>query len=157
MEGCKFTKNRLQHRRFSMNIASFLRAICLERTPSSGCFWYWNVIQWFLVSNIIIWSGQDIFTRYLQTTQTRKICRPDLVVLCFWKYMHLLLTYFYMIRIKKQNVFLWLGRYFLNVSFFWQYCQGTYLETQKSIWSIFAKIVNDLQLLPIFAKRLHHR
>ena len=70
----------------------FLRTICLERTPASGCFWYWNVIQWFLVRNIIIWSSQDIFTRYLQTTQTRKISRSDLVVLCFWKYMHLLLT-----------------------------------------------------------------
>ena len=137
-----------------MNIVSFLKTICLEITPASGCFWYWNVIQWFLVRNIIIWSGQGVFTRYLQTTRTRNICRSDLVVLCFWKYMHLFrtcinifLTCIYscstnkicMIRIKKQNGFLWLGRYFLNVSFFWQYCQGTYLKTQKSIVERFCK------------------
>ena len=36
----------------------FLRTTCLKRTPANGCFWYCNIIQWFLACkhNYLIWS-----------------------------------------------------------------------------------------------------
>ena len=47
-----------KHRRFPMNIVNFLRTTCLKRTPANGCFWYCNIIQWFLACkhNYLIWS-----------------------------------------------------------------------------------------------------
>ena len=44
LQACNFFKNRLQHRRFPLNIAKFLKYL-FRRTSANGCFGFFNPIQ----------------------------------------------------------------------------------------------------------------
>ena len=62
-----------------------------------------------------------------------------------------------MIRIKTKT-FTEMGKYLLNDYFFDSIAKSGIQNPIKSLWwSFFGKIVNDFQLLTVFAKKHHHK